>query len=406
MQRKALIKLRTFGAVELEIDGAFASGSISRPHILAMLTYLSSHPDGVDRGRLRALLWPDEPRNRATALLNQAEDVLRRVLGDGLLDVDGALRLAPGTIDWDVPAFQEAVDDGDAERALDLYRGPFLESLSIPASSELGSWVMEMRERLAARQVAATVALAETHGAGGDHVAAAGWWARAAALAPSDSRITLGLMRARKLAGDPAGALKAGQIHIAMSGEDRAPDAAVVKAIEELRSAPAPVQREPIPTVPPTIEELLAEPHPRGHARSVIARRGPLMTAAAVGLAVIAIVLAYAPGGDQPEPEPDSRTTFVASFTVYGNDESTDLGSEFARLLRTEMDHGEGGIRVTGTIVTVADELRITGSALNAAGETLGHATVEGGREDVAALAEDLAARLRANVLSRRPPSR
>src|SRR5207302_3286460 len=100
------------------------------------------------------------------------------------------------------------------------------------------------------RAAAALERLATDATAAQEHIDAAAWWRRLAALDPLNSRVALGLMQGLAAAGDRAGALQAARVHESLLREelDATPDAAVRDFTERLRAqgaAPASPPRRP-----------------------------------------------------------------------------------------------------------------------------------------------------------------
>ena len=122
---------------------------------LELLKALITHGGrGVDATMLTGLVWPDAEGDDAKTSFDSNLYRLRK-----LLDVDGALQLADGKLSlnpelvWlDVWAFEAALDAGDVDAALALYRGHFL-ALDAPLP-----WTLPARDRLQAKLVRAVLA--------------------------------------------------------------------------------------------------------------------------------------------------------------------------------------------------------------------------------------------------------
>jgi DNA-binding SARP family transcriptional activator len=116
-----------------DTDGASLKLLLRQPKRLGLLVYLRLRaPLGpVRRDTLLGLFWPDLPQDRARRALSQALYVLRRSLGNGLVDAGGQELVAvdPSGIWCDASRFEEALAAGDLEEALSLYRGDLLEGL-------------------------------------------------------------------------------------------------------------------------------------------------------------------------------------------------------------------------------------------------------------------------------------
>lgn len=233
-----MLQLRTFGGLTLrrgEDDLTGAATQRRRLAILAMLAVVQQH--GLSRDKLVGYLWPESDAEHARHVLNQLLYAQRRQFGeDGLFLGRKTLRLNPGVIWTDVGALEQAVDNGDLEEAVALYRGPFLDGFFLKDAPEFERWVDDQRSRLARRTTAALAALAQRATSAGDHRKAAEWWRRAGEIDPYDSTTALALVQALSASGDRAGALLAARRHEDLLQQDLgvAPDPSFSEAIRRL----------------------------------------------------------------------------------------------------------------------------------------------------------------------------
>ncbi|GGX02086.1 transcriptional regulator [Streptomyces malachitofuscus] len=124
----APVRLTCLGAGEAARDGAALP---LRPRQLEILTLLALEPDGFTPGRLRAALYGDRT---VTASTFKAEiSHLRRALHGGVATRRYALT-APVTCD--AREVLHALEHGDVETALRLYRGPLLPRSEAPGIEE------------------------------------------------------------------------------------------------------------------------------------------------------------------------------------------------------------------------------------------------------------------------------
>src|SRR5262249_10299095 len=157
------------------------------------------------------MVWPENDEERARHALAQLLHSLRRDVGDDLLDGGPTgLRLNANLLSSDVQEFAAALERGDLERAVDVYRGAFLDGFYLNGCPDFERWVDERRAALAhqAEDAIEKLATRET-----DPTRATRWWRRLASLRPLDSRVALALMQAAARAGDRAGALDHVRVH-------------------------------------------------------------------------------------------------------------------------------------------------------------------------------------------------
>src|SRR5919107_185495 len=150
---RVVVTLTVLGGVALASDGAPLLGRIAQRRQLALLAILAvAGGRGVSRDRIAALLWPEVDAERARAGLSDTLYVVRKALGDDAVVATGDdLRLRSGHIVTDLAAFEEALDEGDAERAVAAYAGPFLDGVHVGHGLEFERWAAEVRERLQRR---------------------------------------------------------------------------------------------------------------------------------------------------------------------------------------------------------------------------------------------------------------
>jgi DNA-binding SARP family transcriptional activator len=144
-------ELRTLGTMELieRRDDGSASLVLPRGKPLALLIYCcSARRREYSREALASLLWSDAAPERARHNVRQALWRIRRQLGDVLeTREESVVGIGPGlTIDRE--EFLDAVYRNDADAALQLYRGPFLDGVTVPGGAEFDDWASAERFRL------------------------------------------------------------------------------------------------------------------------------------------------------------------------------------------------------------------------------------------------------------------
>jgi len=218
------------------------TGAAAQPRRLAVLALLArAGRPGITREKILALLWPDEPEERARRSLNQAVYSLRRDLGDedALLGAKD-LRLNLDRIEVDTIEFDDAIKENDVERAIRLYDGPFLDGLFVARAGEFERWVEAERAALALDYARALERAATGAGERGDHQAAVALWRKLAATDPLNGRVTLSVMTALVAAGDVNAALQHARLHEALLDQELGlpPDRDIAAFARELRARP------------------------------------------------------------------------------------------------------------------------------------------------------------------------
>lgn len=102
-----------------------------RPRQLEILTLLALEPDGFPSGRLREALYGDRPVSASTFKAEISH--LRRALGGGITTRRYALTTP---VSCDAVDVLRALENGDVETALRLYRGPLLPRSAAPGIEE------------------------------------------------------------------------------------------------------------------------------------------------------------------------------------------------------------------------------------------------------------------------------
>jgi DNA-binding SARP family transcriptional activator/TolB-like protein/tetratricopeptide (TPR) repeat protein len=240
---ETVLRLRTLGGVSLEHDGVPLDTLGAQRKTLALLTLLAaSRGQGVSRDRVAACLWSESDTEHARGALKQTIHVARRQLGstDAIMGTS-ELRLNASYIASDIDAFLSAFEEGELERAVCLYGGPFLDGFHLPGAPEFEEWVSVQRDELARRYASALERLASAAEDRGDPEAAIEWLRRLQTADPFSARTTLRLMGALDATGERVAALRCAQVHGALLREelDSPPDPDVAALAARLREEPA-----------------------------------------------------------------------------------------------------------------------------------------------------------------------
>lgn len=256
--QSAAVELRLLGAPELRRGATRVS--ISSAKAVALLGYLALAPTAQSREQLLDLLWPTSPPEAARKNLRNTLWAIRTALGDTVLaGTSERLGLGPG-VDLDVRDLLAAAQPAQADPAalqlaLERYRGPLLDGVTLRDAPEWEIWLTGERERLLQRFNAAAASLMELQRAAGDWAGLA----RTAGLALAHDDLNepahRALMEALARRGDRAGALR--QYDRLRSSLDRelgaAPDGdseAIHDAIVRGGVAPSAAARPALPPLP------------------------------------------------------------------------------------------------------------------------------------------------------------
>ncbi|HTJ22182.1 MAG TPA: tetratricopeptide repeat protein [Gemmatimonadaceae bacterium] len=235
--------LEVFGGLSLRDRDGPVVGRVSQRRRLALLAVLAAEHRSVSRDKLLGLFWPDVEDERARHLLADTLYVIRSALGqESIVTIGDDVANNEDRVESDVGAFVDAIKRGELARAVDLYRGPFLDGILLPDAPEFERWADATRLRLAGEHKRALERLAIDAGQHGDDRRAAEWWRTLAVADPVSSSAALGLMRSLVRAGDRGAALQFARVHedIMRAELDVPPDPAIAQLVAELRTTPAP----------------------------------------------------------------------------------------------------------------------------------------------------------------------
>jgi DNA-binding SARP family transcriptional activator/TolB-like protein len=140
------VRITTLGALRITRGDRLVSSLPAQRLRCGLLIYLATTREST-RDRLLALFWAERDEDRARHALSQNVYELRRALGDDAIEIRGERILIGAHVAIDVLAFGQAVDDGQFESALSLYRGPFLDGFYVPNASGFEAWVDNQRLR-------------------------------------------------------------------------------------------------------------------------------------------------------------------------------------------------------------------------------------------------------------------
>ena len=331
-----MFRLKALGGLSVVAEDGLVADACTQPRRLALLALLAVARDrGVSRDKLVAYLWPERDAEHARHALNQLLHTQRKLFAPLDPCLGGkTLRLNPSVIPTDVGEFENALDGGDVEAAVELWSGPFLDGFFLNDAPEFERWAEDQRGRLFRRLSAAYVNLANDAAAQGAWDRCAQWWQRAADINPLDSQIALHAVEALAALGNRADAIRHAQLHGARLRNELgvARDARLEALVARLRTTPQ--------TVPGEVDRAIA------HAARAGARGIRPRALLSLGMALVVIVgaLAYLRrGGASPALNPN--VVVILPFRVTGADPALGyLREGMVELLAVKLT-GEGGPR-------------------------------------------------------------
>ena len=235
-----MFTLETFGGLALRAADGPVTARAGQRRRLALLAVLAAERRAVSRDKLLGFFWPESDADRARHLLADTLYVLRAGLGEDALRTFGDdIALNEQVVASDVSAFLDAVDAGDAERAVTVYTGAFLDGIFISDAPAFERWVDGTRQRLETERRRCLERLAADAAERGDHAESVRRWQQLAAADRVSSRVAVGLIRALARAGDLSAALQFARVHeeIVRAELEAEPDPAVASLVKELRLA-------------------------------------------------------------------------------------------------------------------------------------------------------------------------
>ena len=253
-------QLKLFSSPTLASGDVVLTGRPVQRHRIALLSLLALSPGRrMSRDKLIAFLWPERDTESGRNLLKAATYVLRAELGErALLSENDGLRLNEQVVQTDAAAFEEDVARLDYERAVQWYRGSFLDGFFLSDAPEFEHWAEQERTRLANEYAGALEKLALAAEAALDFATAVERWKKRAAYDPYDARIALRLIQALDASGNPAAGIQHAAIHQRLTQEEFgiATNAELEAVVAQLRSrTPTPAaatSTAPEDAIPPT----------------------------------------------------------------------------------------------------------------------------------------------------------
>jgi DNA-binding SARP family transcriptional activator/predicted ATPase len=195
---KGIISVRLLGTVEVERDGEPVGGFRSRK-ALALLGYLAVQSQPVPRERLADLFWEDKSETRGRANLNWVLHRITTLLPNYLRTDRHTVGFQCSPSYWlDTVAFEDLEAQGGTAAlaaAVALYRGQFLEGVSLRGCTEFELWLVGERERWHRRVAGVLERLVAYHGQCGAYEAGVRFARQLLALEPWREEVYRQVMR-------------------------------------------------------------------------------------------------------------------------------------------------------------------------------------------------------------------
>ncbi|HEX5004632.1 MAG TPA: BTAD domain-containing putative transcriptional regulator [Gemmatimonadales bacterium] len=205
-----MIRLKSFGHIDLRGAGGELRGILTQPKRLALLLRLAAERPGtfLRRDTLLAMFWPELDTAGARNALRQALFHLRRELGDGVLVNRGDEEVGLNTkLIWsDIGEFEASAEAGRWDAALDLIGGDLAPGLYLSDAPGFEEWLEATRADIHRRAAAGAWERAREAGVAGNPGLAAAWARRAMRHAPEDEAGVRRLLAFLIQSGDTAGA--------------------------------------------------------------------------------------------------------------------------------------------------------------------------------------------------------
>jgi DNA-binding SARP family transcriptional activator/TolB-like protein len=348
-----MLRLTTLGAMDLrDRHGHAVRDVLAQPKRVALLVFLAveGKRGPVSRDRLLSLFWPESDEARARNTLSQALHHLRQALGSDVIASHGAnaVELLGDQLWCDATAFTDALDRGDVELALDLYRGEFCPTLFVSGAPGVEEWVEDQRRQLRGLALAAARTHAERLADKGEAEEAARAARRALALQPDEERDVRSLLALLDRCGDAAGALLAykeyeRRLTTSLETEPAAETRQLVEAIRRRREG------APFSPLPEGDAEAWTQPAPApSSAQALLRPAPPRWLGPAAGTLLTLLVVLLMVGGVfvvrrvRRAAPPPVRAVAVFPFAVRGGADLAYLREGMVDLVSAKLDGAVG----------------------------------------------------------------
>lgn len=202
------IRLVAFGGLRVVADNGALERVLSQRSRAALFVYLTIERH-VARDALMAMFWPESDAGAARHALRQSLYHLRNALGSAAwITARGHELVVHPDVAADATAFSDAMARGDAERAIRLYEGSFLDGVHLVGLQPWESWIDARRTRYARLFRQACRAVLNAKLAAGDFAGAIAVAERWTAPDPTDDEAQHRLIAALAAAGERTDAIR------------------------------------------------------------------------------------------------------------------------------------------------------------------------------------------------------
>jgi DNA-binding SARP family transcriptional activator len=149
------LDIYVFGGFEVQIEGKPLSGFRSRK-VSALLANLAAHPRPQPRETLAEILWEERTQTQSLSNLRVVLSDLKKILGDYLDIQRDRVGLKWNENVWtDIGELNACLDGRQLEKAIEIYRGDFLQNYFVPDARKFDEWAAVEREKYKQKIVAA-----------------------------------------------------------------------------------------------------------------------------------------------------------------------------------------------------------------------------------------------------------
>ena len=143
---KEKLEIFSFGGLKILHNDTPVTGLASRK-AHALLVYLAVSGSPQTRDHLADLFWEERTQSQARANLRVLIWSLNKRLEPFFqIEQESVALINDGRIYLDVAAFQQFIEERDLDRAIELYKGGFLQGFNIRGASEFDHWIISQNE--------------------------------------------------------------------------------------------------------------------------------------------------------------------------------------------------------------------------------------------------------------------